>query len=1743
MRLINKNKSFSLATLAYRACFWVSLLVVTACGGGGGGDSGPQGPAIPQVTLQGVVHKGPVNGAVVSLYEINEIGERIYIADAQTDSTGAYSFNVNFTVAKNYVLVAKGGTYIDAATGLSVQMEGEEQLVAYISLPNSNSSNRIINLTPITTLASAYTDYLVSSQGMELSAAIEDGFEVFNGLFNLQDASQSLAIPPITELSKLNDQEQGEQKKNLVGLIAGFDQWAVDDADLESAMSIVDLLVQDIREDGVIGNSGDAVSTLGLVEAAERIVARITSNQITELFVAADARSVEANLGDVSFNVRPVAANDTVATIKNESLIIDTETLVSNDSDDNISLLVVAKVGQPSVVGAQVVFADNAITYVPASGYLGSDSFSYEIRDEHGLTDEAIVNVRVRESSDQPLALDDEYQIDEDSSLTFPVAELLENDLEPVGGDIHFLRLVPLDATVGQVSLNGEQISYVPQADYFGVDTFNYEIEDEEGNRSQAIVNINVAAVNDMPVAVDDHFTIDEDTELNTTLAYLIDNDSDVEEGMAIVEVSSTPLTKGSLTLNNGQVKFIPEEHFNGVASFQYVLQDSGNQRVTANVTIDVRSVNDLPDVSDNNYTTPEDTSINIPYLSLLSNDVDHDGDVLTVVGIENVQNGTVEVINGASVAFLPAENYAGIATFDYVVSDGSEQVSGNVQITVTPVNDLPKVVGESYNINEDTALNINTAELLRNDSDVEDGELTIVEVVNHNTTRGTASLASGVIAFAPELDYMGETSFGYFVEDSDGGRSLGTVDVVVASVNDDPVLGTDSYDTQEDFPIEISFTSLLSNDSDVDSDLSVEMVANAVHGDTEILNGGKVRFSPDENFFGLASFEYIVSDGEGGSFIGQVEITVDAVNDPPEAVADHGSMEVYTSLNINAFANDYDIDGDFSIDSVDGVSANGGSIVMSSPGVFTYNAPAGFIGTDSFSYTIIDDQNETDSAQVTVDVYSEVGNVSAYAHSTCSSEAPNSISYCLAAIDGVLEGYTDGDDAREWASNGETVGAYIQLDWMQQVTIDSITLHDRPNSNDQVRGGLLHFSDGSTISVGVLANNGNGVEIDFDPKHISWVRFEVTETSGSTLNAGLMEIVVSGEISPLRKTLNRALYSDVSTSHNNSSLSQISDGVLRDSSNGWLSSGIGDYVRIAFDQPQSISKVSLRGLLRGNSQINAAQISFSDGSSFATGAISKTGDLHEFEFPVKNISWLQFTINSGVGAEIGLAELAVFSSLAEQNILFTEQFRYAGELRQWTITDEGPHHAPSTWHVEDGAAMDTSYILGFTTEGYEIGSYVLSDVINVDEFDVLVNLLSDRDELAARDGGPGYIGVMFGYQDADNFYRLSISGRKGYRKLEKKVNGVFSELASSTQSYSVGEWSNVRIVKRNGIIVVYVNGQQALAAQDSTFGAGKLGVWGSRGELNMFDNLTLLTPPDHPLLAMVKPYEAGVTRSSELNLEFLSMFSAGGVEFVINEGEAGEYRETIQSEPYTSTVSFISPQILSVSAYLLNEEGGRIDHPDAKVVRSNLGVNGIHLVTFGDSITEGFLDNVIDDDVSLDGRNSGGGYQPVLNNHLTAHFGVPVSVENEGNPGDVSSQAIYKIQSILARGNGAEGYLVMLGTNDSGKSVSSSAYKQNLHDIISAIVETGAKVWLPQLPPVLQHETLSAIIRGYNLRIDELVSEFAVSNPGMVAHGPDFYQHFTDNPDGMDSDNLHPNGLGYSRMGQLWSDVLINSL
>jgi len=194
-------------------------------------------------------------------------------------------------------------------------------------------------------------------------------------------------------------------------------------------------------------------------------------------------------------------------------------------------------------------------------------------------------------------------------------------------------------------------------------------------------------------------------------------------------------------------------------------------------------------------------------------------------------------------------------------------------------------------------------------------------------------------------------------------------VTVTVTAVNDAPVAVNDVATVAEDATVAINVTA-----NDLDGDvLAIIAVSTPAHGTATLLtlgpDAGRVSYTPAANFAGADSFTYTVSDGHSGTATGSVSVTVTAVNDAPIAADDGAATTGPTPVAIAVLANDVDVDGDpLSVTAI-GAPAHGTAALLTSgpdAGKVSYTAEAGFVGSDSFTYTITDGL-ATATATVTV--------------------------------------------------------------------------------------------------------------------------------------------------------------------------------------------------------------------------------------------------------------------------------------------------------------------------------------------------------------------------------------------------------------------------------------------------------------------------------------------------------------------------------------------------------------------------------------------------------------------------------------------------------------------------------------------------------------------------------------------------------------------------------------------------------
>ena len=655
--------------------------------------------------------------------------------------------------------------------------------------------------------------------------------------------------------------------------------------------------------------------------------------------------TAQVNITVNPVNDAPVAVNDTTDTQEDTPVNI---SVLANDSDVDGDALSVTGTSQGT--HGSVSTDGTTVTYTPDADYNGSDSFDYYISDGNGGKDTATVTVNISAVNDAPVAVNDTVATDEDTAIEISV---LNNDSD-VDGDALSVSSVT-QGTNGSVSTNGTTVTYTPDANYNGSDNFDYVVSDGNGGTDTATVFVTVNAVNDAPTAVDDTSATDEETSVSINV---IGNDSDVDGDAVSVSAVFTPASGSAVDNGDGTVTYTPNQDFFGADSFQYSISDGNGGLDTAMVRVTVNNINDRPTAVNDDATTNEDTQVTI---NVLANDSDVDGDALTVSDVTQPANGTV-TNNGSDVTYTPNSGYNGSDTFDYVASDGNGGLdTATVTVTVNSVNDRPVAVDDNATTDEDTQV---TIDVLANDSDPDGDALTVSDVTQGTHGSVTINIDS-TVTYTPDANYNGSDSFTYVASDGNGGTDTATVTVTINAVNDRPVAVNDTTNTDEETAVVIN---VLANDSDVDGDaLSVSSVTSPANGSV-VNNGTNVTYTPNTNFTGTDTFDYVASDGNGGLDTATVVVTVLNVNDKPVAVDDSASLYEDNSITINVVSNDTDADNDVLVINGVGTPSNG-SATKASDSTVTYSPNANFFGADSFAYYVSDGNGGLDTGMVYIDV------------------------------------------------------------------------------------------------------------------------------------------------------------------------------------------------------------------------------------------------------------------------------------------------------------------------------------------------------------------------------------------------------------------------------------------------------------------------------------------------------------------------------------------------------------------------------------------------------------------------------------------------------------------------------------------------------------------------------------------------------------------------------------------------------
>ncbi|AYN27949.1 tandem-95 repeat protein [Buttiauxella sp. 3AFRM03] len=680
-----------------------------------------------------------------------------------------------------------------------------------------------------------------------------------------------------------------------------------------------------------------------------------------------DQTSHWSNTARLSVTVTPVtdAANDSFTTHANVPLVNNTSDLLLNDTFSNSDKTVTA-VTQPS--HGTLTLVNNVLTYTPDTGYVGSDSYTYTVV-SGGITETATVTINV--TNQAPTGVTDNLSIDEDSPLT--LGNVLTNDSDPDGavdtltvknftveGNTYAAgTTVKLTGSHGTLLINADgSYLYTPGGDWHGDIAVSYVVSDGNmGGDSSAVLGIHVAAVDDAKNDVE----IEHTGTVITTDVLGNDTFSNIDQAVT----SFTQPQHGTVTLGpNNKLIYTPDAGFVGSDRYNYTVTSGG---VTETATVFIFMTNTPPDASNQFAVTDEDTPASGDVLHLI---IDPDGDPLHVVDfqIDGISGtfaagqkvtiagkGDFTLNTDGSYLFTPVPDWNGkVPTITFHVSDNTSvpPTESSLDITVRPMVDITHDTATTH------AGTPVTIDVLANDH-FSNSDAAIQQTV-FSAAHGTVTLVGNKLVYTPNAGYVGDDVFTYTVK---SGGIEETASVTVTMTNTLPEPRNSVVRTPEDTTI--TNGDLLDGARDADSDtltvtnFTIDGVVYAADESVEIEGKGTLTIHSD----GLYTFvpvpdwngqvppvTFTVSDGNnGGQVTRNLVIIVQPVADilPDNATTHADNPVAIDVLHNDSFSNDTKT----VTASSDGTTL--GRVEVLSNNTIRYTPPPGFVGTDTFSYSV----------------------------------------------------------------------------------------------------------------------------------------------------------------------------------------------------------------------------------------------------------------------------------------------------------------------------------------------------------------------------------------------------------------------------------------------------------------------------------------------------------------------------------------------------------------------------------------------------------------------------------------------------------------------------------------------------------------------------------------------------------------------------------------------------------------------
>ena len=652
-----------------------------------------------------------------------------------------------------------------------------------------------------------------------------------------------------------------------------------------------------------------------------------------------------------------------------------TTTVLANDTRNgqpaSTTNVTVSLVTQPAN-GAAVLNVNGTITYTPAVGFSGVNSFSYTICDiaQPGICSTTTTSITVISTVQ---ANPDSQTLTAGIATTVPV---LTNDLrngQPASSTNVTVTVTTPPATgTATVNANGT-IGYTPAPGFSGPVSFTYTICDisQPTVCSSAPVSLTVNAV---VVASPDQNTTEAGSPVTTTiLANDTRNGQPASLTNVIVSLASQP-ANGTAVLNaNGTVTYTPAVGFSGVNSFSYTICDIAQPGICSTTTTSITVISTVQ-ANPDSQTLTAGIATTVPVLTNdLRNGQPASSTNVTVTVTTAPATGTATVNANGTIGYTPAPGYSGPVSFIYTICDISQPtVCSTAPVGLTVIS----VIIANPDQNTTASGTPVTTTILANDTrnGLPASTTNVIVSLASQPANGTAVLnANGTVTYTPAIGFSGVNSFNYTICSINQPGVCSTTPVSITVAPSRPVAVNDLNQTAKNIPVS---GSLRTNDSEP-AGLALTVVTTPITGPTNgtvvIQASGSYTYTPAANFVGIDSFVYQICNtaAQCTTALATIRIRDNApnANDAPIAQNDLTATTPNTPVIIAVKANDSDPDGQPLGQPIVVSSPTNGNLTLNLDGTITYTPVSSFTGVDSFVYQVCDNGSPILCDQATVTI------------------------------------------------------------------------------------------------------------------------------------------------------------------------------------------------------------------------------------------------------------------------------------------------------------------------------------------------------------------------------------------------------------------------------------------------------------------------------------------------------------------------------------------------------------------------------------------------------------------------------------------------------------------------------------------------------------------------------------------------------------------------------------------------------